>query len=151
VAVLRIMAAALLLTNCAPAPTPVERPRPDATADDAYRRDAEALQRLAREAEDLQQKGKPDAVAALITKGEPLATRLLSVPRPTLDVMEAASDLDDLYGRMLLANGHYGWARMQFQKNAARWKNWRPQTPETVRRRKLAEERIAECDRHLGG
>ena len=74
-------------------------------------------------------------------------TRLLSVPRPTLAAVEAASGLDDLYGRMLLSNRHYGWARLLFQKNLARWTNWQPQTAETVRRRKLAESQIAECDR----
>jgi hypothetical protein len=63
--------------------------------------------------------------------------------------MEAASDLDQLYGRMLLANHHYGWARLLFQKNLARWKNWTPQTPETARRSKLAASAIAECDRRL--
>jgi hypothetical protein len=75
--------------------------------------------------------------------------RLLSVQRPTLDAAEAASDLDDLYGRMLLANRHYGWARLQFQKNVARWKHWMPQTKETARRLKQAESAIAECDRRL--
>lgn len=75
--------------------------------------------------------------------------RLLAVPRPTLAAMEAASDLDDLYGRMLLANRHYGWARLLFQKNLARWKNWNPQTEESGRRRKLAESRMAECDRGM--
>jgi hypothetical protein len=63
--------------------------------------------------------------------------------------MEAASDLDDLYGRMLLANRHYGWARMFFQKNAARWRTWTPATEDTERRRKVAEARIAECDRRM--
>jgi hypothetical protein len=48
---------------------------------------------------------------------------------------------------MLLANKHYGWARMFFQKNVARWSNWKPQSEETKLRRKRAEDRIAECDR----
>ena len=76
-------------------------------------------------------------------------SRLLSVPRPTLEATEAASDLDDLYGRMLLANRHYGWARLQFQKNLARWRHWQPETSETVRRLEKAKAAIAECDRHL--
>ncbi len=63
--------------------------------------------------------------------------------------MEAASDLDQLYGRMLFAEQNYGWARLQFQKNVARWRNWRPPTPETARRLKLAASAIAECDRQL--
>jgi hypothetical protein len=50
---------------------------------------------------------------------------------------------------MLLANRHYGWARLQFQKNVARWKHWMPQTKETARRLKQAESAIAECDRRL--
>jgi hypothetical protein len=63
--------------------------------------------------------------------------------------MEAVADLDELYGRMLLSNRNYGWARLQFQKNLARWKNWQPQTPETARRLKLAASQIDECDRRL--
>ena len=75
--------------------------------------------------------------------------RLLAVPNPTLEAAVAASDLDDLYGRMLLSNRHYGWARLQFQKNLSRWKHWQPQTPETARLRQQAESAIAECDRHI--
>jgi hypothetical protein len=63
--------------------------------------------------------------------------------------MEAASDLDDLYGRMLLANRHYGPARLMFQKNVARWTHWRPQTDDSMARRKIAEAAVAECDRHI--
>jgi hypothetical protein len=63
--------------------------------------------------------------------------------------MEAASDLDDLYGRMLLSNQHYVWAQTLFQKNLARWKYWQPQTPETARRMKQAEDAIAECERGI--
>ena len=95
--------------------------------------------------------GKSDQAAALIEKGQPLMKRLLSVPRPTLEATEAASDLDDLYGRMLLANRHYGWARLLFQKNLARWKHWQPRTPDSARRQQQAEDAIAECDRHIVG
>ncbi len=102
-----------------------------------------------RQAEALIKNSKPDDAAALITRGETLASKLLAVQHPTLGAMEAASDLDDLYGRMLLSNGNYGWARLMFQKNAARWKNWQPQTPDTERRRKLADVSIAECDRKM--
>ena len=45
--------------------------------------------------------------------------------------METVSDLDQLYGQMLLANRNYGWARLVFQKNRARWKTWKPATSET--------------------
>jgi hypothetical protein len=102
-----------------------------------------------REASRLWKNGKADAAAALIQSGEPLASRLLSVPKPTLAAMEDASDLDDLYGRMLLSNRNYGWARLFFQKNLARWKNWTPQTPDTAARLKEAQAAIAECDRRM--
>jgi hypothetical protein len=137
------------LTACAPAPKPTEQPKPDPTTEDWYRQTAGQLAALAREAEVLFQQGKFDPAAEVISKGQPLESRLLAVPRPTLDAMEAASDLDDLYGRMLVRNRHYGWARDMFQKNAVRWKVWKPQTPETARRWKAAVAAVAECDRHL--
>ena len=93
--------------------------------------------------------GKPDAASQLIQTSEPLVKRLLGVPHPTLEVTEAASDLDDLYGRMLLSNRHYGWARLLFQKNLARWKNWTPQTGESQKRLQQAKDAIDECDRHI--
>jgi hypothetical protein len=93
--------------------------------------------------------GNSDRAAALIEKGQPLVARLLAVPNATLEATVAVSDLDDLYGRMLLSNRHYGWARLQFQKNLARWKHWQPQTPETARLLQQAESAIAECDRHI--
>ena len=113
---------------------------------------ADTLQRLSqlnRQAERAFQAGKGDEASALILKAEPLANRLVSVVHPTLAAVEAASDLDQLYGQMLLSNRNYGWARLQFQKNRARWKSWEPQTGETARRLKLAEDAIAECDRRM--
>lgn len=141
------MLAAALLTGCAPAPA--DPPKPDPAAEAWYGQTVEQLAASTREAESLLRRGKSDQAAAIITKGQPLMSRLLSAPRPTLAAMEAVSDLDDLYGRMLLANRHYGWARLLFQKNSARWKNWTPQTPETLRRRKLADAATAECDARL--
>ncbi len=140
--------AALLLAGCAPAPLqPV--PQPNSADEPGYAEAVQQLSLLIKEAEDLLRSGKAGQTAALITKGQPIMTRLLSVRRPTLAALEEASNLDDLYGRMLLSNRHYGWARMLFQKNLARWTNWQPQTAETVRRRKLAESEIAECDRRI--
>lgn len=137
-----------ILIACAPPPKPVEQPKPDPTVEEWYPEAVNQLAGMNREAEGLYQSGKFDAAAEIISKGQPIEDRLLSVPRPTLAAMEAASDRDDLYGRMLLRNLHYDWARSFFQKNAVRWKAWKPQTPDTERRRQRALSAIAECDRH---
>jgi hypothetical protein len=97
----------------------------------------------------LLQEGKKDEAAAALKNAEPLVRRLLTVPSPTLEAAVAASDIDQLYARMLAGNRHYGWARMVFQKDAARWRNWTPQTEESLRRRKMAEAGMAECDRAI--
>ena len=141
---------ALLLAACAPAPAPVPKPPPDPTTQTWYGPVTAQLAAINRQAEALLREGKRDPAAALITQGQPLSLRLLAAPRPTLAAMEAASDLDHLYAAMLLANKNYGWARLAFQKNVSRWKYWRPQTPDTARRLKLARDGIAECDRRLG-
>jgi hypothetical protein len=100
-----------------------------------------------RQAEELLHKGKSDQAAAIISKGQPLLGRLLAAPRPTLAAMEAVSDLDQIYGQLLVRKRYFGAARMLFQKNVTRWKNWEPQTPETARRLKLALDARFECDR----
>jgi hypothetical protein len=92
--------------------------------------------------------GDANRAATIIDSGQPLIHQLLSAPRPTLAAMEAVSDLDQLYGQMLLSNRHYVWARTFFQKNLTRWSMWTPQTPDTLRRLKMARAAIAECDRH---
>jgi hypothetical protein len=144
----RIATAALvLLAGCA-APR-VEQPKPDPTREAGYAEAEERLAGLNREAEDLLKRGRSDEAASAITRGQPLQARLLAAPRPTLRAMEGASDLDDLYARMLLSNGHDGWARMLFQKNLARWKAWKPQTADTARYLRQAQAGIAECDRRL--
>jgi len=137
--------AAALLTACETAPPPQR----DITKEAWYSETVQQLVGINGEARSFFESGKSDQAAALIEKGQPLMSRLLSVPRPTLEATEAASDLDDLYGRMLLANRHYGWARLLFQKNLARWRHWQPETPEAARRLQQAKAAIAECDRHL--
>jgi len=146
---MRLLAAAAvaLLTSCATAP--VESSKPDPTKEPWYAQTVQQLAAMNREAEDDFAKGRKDEAAKLIVDGEPLVSRLLDVPQPTVAAAEAASDLDDLYGRMLLSNRHYGEARLLFQKNLSRWKHWQPQTPETARRLQQAASAIAECDRHI--
>jgi hypothetical protein len=145
------VAALLLLAGCsAPPPRRVEQPPPPDAAKEAWYPEAVAqLAKLNREAEDSWKHGRSDDAAAAITKGQPIQARLLSARQPTLPALEAASDLDDLYGRMLLANGREGWARLFFQKNVTRWKMWKPATADTARRLRQAQEGIAACDRRL--
>jgi hypothetical protein len=146
----RMAAAALLfLAGCAAPPPRPEPPKADPTQDAGYADAAGQLAAMSREAEDLLKRGRTQDAAALITKGLPLQARLLAAPQPTLAAMEAVSDLDDLYARMLLSNHRDGWARMLFQKNLARWKHWKPQAGDTMRRLRQAEAGIAECDRRL--
>jgi len=142
---LLLILAAAFLASCEQAPAP---PR-DATKEPWYRETVEQLTAMNREANSAFATGKSDQASALIEKGQPLVARLLAVPNPTLEAAVGASDLDDLYGRMLLSNRHYGWARLLFQKNLSRWKHWQPQTAETARLLKQAESAIAECDRHI--
>ncbi len=143
-----VLAVVAALMACAPAPKPPEVAKPDPTTEAWYPQTVADLVAINHEAEGLFQHGKFDAASELVSKGQPLEEKLLSVPKPTLAAMEAASDLDDLYGRMLQRNRHYSWARSFFQKNAVRWKAWKPQTPDTERRRQAALAAVAECDRH---
>jgi hypothetical protein len=138
-----------VLTACTPPPQPVEQPKPDPTAEAWYGPAVEQLMTMARDAEAAYQAGRKQDASKIITDSQPLANRLLAAPHPTLAAVEAASDLDDLYGRMLMADKRYGWARLQFQKNVTRWKYWQPRSEESARRLKQAQNAIAECDRKL--
>jgi hypothetical protein len=134
-----------VLVSCGGGATAMRDPSQEAW----YRQATDQLAAANRQAEAAYKDGKRDEAAAIIQKSEPVATKLLSVSKPTLEAVTAAADLDDLYGQMLLSNRHYAWARLLFQKNLNRWKHWQPQTEETVRRYKLAESEIAECDKHI--
>lgn len=141
---------AALLAGCG-SPAPEQKAPPDPTAAAWYRETLDDLVTKIGDAKDFIKRGKNDEAAVLIQAGETLSSRLLAVPRPTLAATEAASDLDEMYGQMLFSNHNYGWARLFFQKNAARWKNWRPRTPDTAQRLKQAESEIGECDTHIAG
>ena len=142
---------AIFLVSCAaPPPPPPQKAAVDPVTESWYAPAVSELAALNRQAETLWQAGKADDAAARVTQGQALAARLLAAPRPTLEAMEAASDNESLYARMLLANKNYGWARLSYQKNVSRWKNWRPQTEESARRLKQAQDGIAEVDRRMG-
>jgi hypothetical protein len=98
---------AALLAACAPAPAPAPKPPPDPVTEDWYGPVTAQLAAMNRQAEALLRDAKSDRAAAIIMKGQPLASLLLAAPRPTLAAMEAASDLDQLYAAMLLRNRNY--------------------------------------------
>jgi hypothetical protein len=140
------LVAVVLLAGCGPAPSPS---KVDPTREPWYSQTVQQLNDLNREAERALAAGKSDAASAAILRGQPLEERLLSAVHPTLAATEAASDLDRLYGRMLLANRHCGWARLMFQKNLGRWRTWRPENDESRRRLQQAKDDIAACDRAM--
>jgi hypothetical protein len=140
----------VLLTGCGSSPAPVAVVQANQTKSVEYRDAVARLAAMNREAEAAFRSGKGDDAAKIMELEKPLVTRVLSPAQPTVEAMEAASDLDQLYGTMLLKNRHYGWARILFQGNLARWKHWRPVTEESTRRLKEAQAGIDECDRHLG-
>jgi len=143
-----VLLAAACCWSCSTPPPPVEAPK-DPTADAGYGKTVEQLQALTAQAEQLVKAGRPDDAGAVVQRAQGLQAKLLSAPRPTLAAMEAATDLDDLYGRMMLANKQYGWARDFFQKNAVRWKAWKPATEDTEKRRKVALDKVAECEKQM--
>lgn len=134
------------MCGCAPAPAPEQRPSP-LVEDVRYKQAEERVRRMNREAEKYLDAGHLAKASAAINDAEPYARILLAPTRPPLAAVEAVSDFDHLYGRSFLVSRNYVWARMMFQKNYARWKNWQPQTEETARRLAQAKAAIAECDR----
>jgi hypothetical protein len=145
-----VTAALAAMLSCGSRPAPVAVVAVDETKSSAYREAVAQLAAMNLEAEAAYTSGKADEAAKIMEQEKPLVSRVLTPPRPTVEAMEAASDLDQLYGTMLLKNRHYGWARVMFQGNLARWKHWRPVTAESTRRLKEAEAGITECDKRLG-
>jgi hypothetical protein len=143
--------AAALLAGCGPSAPPAKTPKADPTSEAWYAESAQRLANLDRAAAQYFQAGRAQEAAAIITSAQSLEARLLAAPRPTFEAMEAIADLDRIYGKMLISNGYFGEARLLFQKNITRWKTWKPQTSETERRLKEANDDIAECDKHMGG
>jgi hypothetical protein len=144
-----LVAVAVMLAGCSTPPRPKQAIVVDPTAEAWYSEAVTQLSRTSRQAREWFAMGEFDKAGEAVTGAQSLQARVLGVPRPTLAAMLAASDLDDLYGRMLLRNHRYGWARTVFQKNVARWKNWRPRTAATEQRLKAALAAVAECDRRL--
>ena len=140
---------ALVLLGCAEEPAPKTAAPRDPTTEPWYGEAVQELTSLNDQAREAIRRGRKDDASIIIQKGETISARLLAAQHPTLEATVGASDVDQLYGEMLLSNRNYGWARLFFQKNLSRWKLWRPQSGDTARRVKLAADEIAECDRRM--
>lgn len=137
---------ALSLLSCS---APPSVPTSDPTVETWYTETVEKLESLTMKAKAHFEAGRSSEAAQLIKEGVPLSKQILEIPRPNLRAMQAASDLDQLYGDMLRTNRHFGYAREFYQRNAARWRHWKPQTDDTLRRLKEANDAIARCDEQM--
>lgn len=139
----------LALAACSSPQPAAPKPAPDPTQEAWYAKSLRQLIESNRGAREALKQGKGETASALVTQGQGLSHELLAVRNPTLAAMEAASDNDQIYAEMMLASRHYGWARLIFQKNVVRWKNWKPQTPDTARRLKEAQDGVAAADKGM--
>jgi len=134
-----------ILSGCGGGEPPAAAPPPDETKEPWYSETVARVTDATKQATDAFEHGKPDDASSLILQAEPQANQLLTVLHPTLEATIAAADLDALYARMLFSNRHYEWAQFLYQKNVARWKYWKPQTPDSERRLAEAEAQVQEC------
>jgi hypothetical protein len=148
-----VLLLSLQITACSSTPTPASTPavQADPTTESWYTETIEKLSTLTAEARTHFEAGRRTEASSRIREAVPLSRKLLEIPRPNLEAMQAASDLDQLYGDMLMDTRHYGHAREFYQKNVARWRHWQPQTDDTRRRLKEATAAIARCDEQLFG
>lgn len=140
----------LALCSCTPRDTPVLVPPADPMENASYREALDQLRNWNAEAAEHWRKGEKALAASALKQAQPLAKELLDARRPPQAAFEAVSDFDQLYAAVLLSNGHTVWARQIYMTNAVRWRNWKPQTEDTLRRRKEAEAGVAEADRKMG-
>ena len=135
----------VLLTACSD-PKTAGVPKADVTTEAWYARTVTRVEEGNRQAEEALRRGDRDGAGKLIVESEKAGQRLLEAPHPTLAATQAVSDTDNLHARMLLANKHYGWARLILQKDAARWQHWTPPSEESERRLAAAQKAMAEVD-----
>jgi hypothetical protein len=134
-----------ILSGCGGGAPPPAAPPTDETKEPWYAETVARVTDATKRAADAFEHGKPDDASSLILQAEPQANQLLTVLHPTLEATIAAADLDALYARMLFSNNHFEWAQFLYQKNVARWKYWKPQTPDTDRRLKEAQAQVEKC------
>ncbi len=140
----------LVLSACTKRDNPALVPPADPMQQESYREALSQLRNWNAEAAAHWQKGEKDLAAAALKQAQPLAKELLDSRRPPREAFESVSDFDQLYAAVLLSKGHTAWARQIYMTNAVRWRNWKPETEDTRRRREEAEKGVAEADRKLG-
>jgi hypothetical protein len=134
-----------ILSGCGAEPPAAAPPQQDETTLPWYTETVARVTAATKQATDAFEHGKPDDASSLILQAEPQVSQLLAVLHPTLEATIAAADLDALYARMLFSSRHYEWAQFLYQKNVARWKYWKPLTPDTERRMKEAQAQVEAC------
>lgn len=145
-----LCALTLLASSCST--TAPRRPEPAAPKIDRTRQHAQLseLEGANRTAWDLFRQGQRTAAGDIVGRTDALSINLIGGdPSPSLAIMRAVSDHDELYGRLLMANHHWGHARHIIAKIENRWRLWQPQDDETRQRRAAAVALMRECDRHL--
>lgn len=144
-----LCALALLLAACgSPARAPqAAAPKIDRAAQRARLAELENANRAARELFD---KGDRAAAGEIVGRTEAMAIALIGGdPSPSIEIMRAVSDHDELYGRLLMANRHWGHARHILAKIENRWRLWQPQDDESRKRRSGAITLMRECEQHM--
>ena len=140
---------ALFLLAACGAPAPQKKAPVEPSKESWYQPAIEELRSVNAAIARFADAGEYDKAARAIIHGQELEAKLLSSSHPPLEAAIAVSDLEDIYGRMMLAQKKYGWARLVFQKNLARWKYWRPITDDSQARMERARQQIIECDRGI--
>lgn len=144
-----LCALALLLASCgSPArPPQAAAPKIDRAAQRARLAELENANRAARELFD---KGDRTAAGDIVGRTDAMAIALIGGdPSPSIEILRAVSDHDELYGRLLMANRHWGHARHILAKIENRWRLWQPQDDESRQRRAGALALMLECEKRM--
>lgn len=148
---LQALCALALLASCGGDRPPA---KPAAPALDRVRQRAQLaeLESANRAAWDHYRQGNRTAAGDIVGRTDALSIGLMGGdPRPSIEIMRAVSDHDELYGRLLMANRHWGHARHILAKIENRWRLWQPQDDESRKRRADALVLMRECEQRMMG
>lgn len=146
---LQAVLALVVLAGCESRPDPKQQAGPQIDRS-AQRAKLAELEGANRQAWEHFRKHERTAAGDIVGRTDALSNNLIGGdPAPSIEIMRAVSDHDELYGRLLMANRHWGHARHIIAKIENRWRLWQPQDDESRKRRQAAIELMRECDRNL--